>query len=68
MASWKLSSVWFSSLGALTGTDDMGRVMGSARVHGEQYVQERGVPFARLVKAKVDRNAALWGDERNDRP
>ena len=53
---------YLSSLGALTGTDDMGRVMGSARVHGEQYVMERGIPFSRLVKAKVARNAALWGD------
>jgi hypothetical protein len=53
---------YLSSLGALTGTYDLGQVMPSARVHAERYIQERGVPFPRLVKMKVDRNTALWGN------
>ena len=53
---------YLSSLGALTQTDDMVRVMNNALVLGLRYVDERGVPFDRLVNRKAARHAAVWGE------
>jgi hypothetical protein len=52
---------YLSSLGALTGTDDLVQVMDRGKVHALQYVAERGVPFSQMVHKKVARQAALWG-------
>jgi hypothetical protein len=53
---------YLSSLGALTGTDDLVQVMDHGLVHALQYVADRGVPFSQMVSKKVARQTALWGD------